>query len=71
MNKKGNISNFSIVIRINGETGMIQMSPSMKRLLSLLCLGSLMENGPLQFIPIKGIELDTDVETFGDQESQK
>ncbi|MEQ1965812.1 hypothetical protein ABLA30_01870 [Xenorhabdus nematophila] len=67
----GNISNFGIVIRINGKTGMIHMSPSMKRLLSALCLNSLKEDGPLEFMPLEGIELIPDVETFGEQENQK
>ncbi|MDE9556639.1 hypothetical protein KKJ06_14695 [Xenorhabdus bovienii] len=67
----GNISNFGIVIRINGKTGMIHMSPSMKRLLSALCLNSLKEDGPLKFMPMEGLELIPDVETFGEQESQK
>ncbi|MDE1483922.1 hypothetical protein [Xenorhabdus bovienii] len=67
----GNISNFGIVIRINGKTGMIHMSPSMKRLLSALCLNSLKEDGPLKFMPMEGLELIPDVETFGEQENQK
>ncbi|CDH31233.1 hypothetical protein [Xenorhabdus bovienii] len=67
----GNISNFGIVIRINGKTGMIHMSPSMKRLLSALCLNSLKEDGPLKFMPMEGLELIPDVETFGKQENQK
>ncbi|CDH32770.1 conserved hypothetical protein [Xenorhabdus bovienii str. Intermedium] len=47
------------------------MSPSMKRLLSALCLNSLKEDDPLKFMPMEGLELIPDVETFGEQENQK